>query len=164
MNSYSKQYYEKNKQRLNENSRKRYKENADKYRQACKERYHAVKTDPSFIERNKQNRIQFRKNNPEKIMWYSSKNRAKKLGIDFNIDVEDIVIPDVCPYLGISITKELGNGRVETNASIDRVDSSKGYIKGNIQIISDLANRMKQDATSEQLIAFAKGVLKIHNA
>ena len=97
-------------------------------------------------------------------MWYGSRNRAKAIGIPFDIELSDIVIPSVCPLLGIPITTLYGQGRVQSNASLDRIDSTKGYIKGNVQVISDLANRMKQDATPEQLVAFAKGILQVYNA
>lgn len=96
----------------------------------------------------------------EKRMFGTAKQRAKKQGIEFSIIEQDIKIPEFCPLLGIRLTNTFGEGRVQSNASLDRIDSSKGYTKENIQIISDLANRMKQEATPEQLICFANNILK----
>lgn len=91
-------------------------------------------------------------------LFHSCKANAKKRGISFEISISDIKIPDTCPFLGIPITNIYGKGRQQTNASIDRIDSSLGYTPENIQIISDLANRMKQEATPEQLLRFADGI------
>lgn len=89
----------------------------------------------------------------------SARQRAERKGIDFTISISDIKIPKRCPYLGIKLTNTLGKGRVYSNASIDRIDNSKGYIPDNIQVVSDLANKMKQDARPDQLIEFAKHIL-----
>lgn len=100
--------------------------------------------------------VDYRIANQEKSLYKSAKHRAKNKGLDFNLDITDIVIPEYCPILGVKLTKQHGAGRVKTNPSIDRIDPSKGYVKGNVWVISDLANRMKQDANEEELTAFAK--------
>lgn len=92
-------------------------------------------------------------------LWSQAQNRARRDNIGFKIDRSDIVIPEYCSYLGCELTKIWGNGIVWTNASLDRIDNTKGYLKDNIRVISWLANSMKRDATAEQLVAFAKGVL-----
>lgn len=97
--------------------------------------------------------------NPSQYLWMSAKGNAKIEGRDFTITPEDIVIPEFCPLLGTVLTRTFGVGRVDTNISIDRIDNSKGYIPGNIWVISDLANRMKRDASISQLQAFAAGIL-----
>jgi hypothetical protein len=43
--------------------------------------------------------------------------------------------------------------------SIDRIDSSKGYIKGNVQILSMKANNMKSSANVEELLIFSKNII-----
>lgn len=96
-------------------------------------------------------------------MWLSAKHHAEKANREFTITVEDIVIPERCPYLDIPLIKKELGPRADGQASIDRKDSNKGYTKDNIQIISWLANRMKSNATEEQLLKFAKGILKWHS-
>lgn len=88
-----------------------------------------------------------------------AKRRATKDGRQFDITIEDLLpLPTVCPVLGIELnyagTKV--RGFVDTSPSIDRIDSSKGYIKGNVQIISWRANRVKSDASVEELEAVIK--------
>ena len=86
---------------------------------------------------------QYRLNNPEHILLRRTKNRAKKLGRDFNLTLEDVKIPERCPIFKTKFV--YGDRRL--CASIDRIDNNKGYVKGNIQIISMRANRMKGDNT-----------------
>lgn len=104
---------------------------------------------------------QYLNDNQDYRLYQLTKSKCKKQGIEFNLDLADFKIPDTCKYLGVKLTNIMGTGRVPTNASIDRIDNTKGYIKGNIQIISDLANRMKQDATLDQLETFAINILKM---
>lgn len=96
----------------------------------------------------------------------NSRCNARKNGVEHNIKVADISLPVICKYLGIRIdyrsVSERGNLRSWRAPSIDRIDPTKGYIPGNVQIISDLANRMKQNATIPQMLAFAQGVLRVH--
>lgn len=82
--------------------------------------------------------------NPEKGMLNNARLRAKTKGLDFNIDLDDVIIPEVCPLLGIEIHR--GDGKLCQNSpSLDRFDSSKGYIKGNVWVISHRANTIKSN-------------------
>lgn len=109
-----------------------------------------------------------RLSDPRKRMWHSSYANARVKGIPHTITPADIPLPRTCKYLGIALdyrrADERGRLRSFDAPSIDRIDPSLGYVPGNIQVISDLANRMKQDATVPQLLAFAEGVLRVHGA
>lgn len=98
-------------------------------------------------------------NNPKKKLLKSSKYNAKVRGLEHTISEEDIVIPTHCPYLGIELTVKISRMNTPNMISLDRIDSTKGYIKGNVEVISHLANLMKSFATKEQLVIFAKSVL-----
>lgn len=82
----------------------------------------------------------------------------KKYNLEFNIDKSDIIVPEFCPLLEVKLIRGDKNNYKHTH-SIDRIDSSKGYIKGNIQIMSMKANTMKNSSSLEELIIFAKNVI-----
>jgi hypothetical protein len=107
----------------------------------------------------------YREKNPERIIQQHAKERAKRKNLEFNIEVSDVVIPIICPILGIPIIKNISETRAKgpsaNSPSLDRIDNSKGYIKGNVTIISHKANTMKHNATPLELIRFAEWVL--HN-
>lgn len=103
-----------------------------------------------------------RVNKPITKILNQAKSTAREKNLEFNLTEEDIVLPIKCKYLDVVLTNTQGQGLVWENYSIDRIDSSKGYIKGNIEIISRKANSMKNMATKEELIIFAKNVLKIY--
>lgn len=93
-----------------------------------------------------------------KILFNAAKKRAKDSNLDFNLDLDDILLPKYCPVLGIEL--KFNNIQACDNSySIDRIDSSKGYIKNNIQIISFKANTIKNNASFadiEKLYFFMK--------
>lgn len=93
-----------------------------------------------------------RRTNPLPRMLLEAKARAAQKGLAFSLTVEDLEIPEVCPVLGIPL--RMGEGqRADHSPSIDRVDSSRGYEPGNVRVISWRANRLKNDATLDELRA-----------
>lgn len=86
----------------------------------------------------------------EKSLLYSARNRAKKKGLECSITEEDIVVPNVCPILGIKLEK-VGGRQHGSSPSLDRVDNTLGYVKGNIRVISYKANSCKNSLTPQQI-------------
>lgn len=109
-----------------------YKENTEQVRNSNKKYYHS---------------------NLEMAMLDRAKRRASQKGWNFNIELEDIIIPETCPIFGVPLV--VGRNH-PYSPSLDRIDSSKGYIKGNIQVISRKANTIKSDATAEEVMLVAK--------
>jgi len=91
---------------------------------------------------------------PLRFMIRAAKTRAKKAGMEFDLSEEDLVLPSVCPILGIPL--EVGKGgHTGSSPSLDRIDNSKGYVKGNVWVISRKANTMKSSASFDDLLKFA---------
>ena len=98
---------------------------------------------------------------PGKVLFDTARKRARANGAEFSITVDDVVVPEFCPLLGIKLAP--GDGVAgPCSPSLDRIDSDKGYIPGNVWVLSHKANRMKQNATVAELVTFAEAVLRIH--
>lgn len=96
---------------------------------------------------------------PEYRMWSAAKLRAKKNKIKFLINLENVKIPEFCPLLGIKI--EVGISKWQSSSpSLDRINSSEGYVLGNVWVISHRANTIKNDACLEELRLIVKGLEK----
>lgn len=90
----------------------------------------------------------YRKRKPAQHMLTQARRRAKEKGLPFTIDETHIVIPAVCPILGIKMESNWGVARPTDNSpSLDRVDNAKGYTPDNIIVISNRANTLKRDGT-----------------
>lgn len=88
----------------------------------------------------------------EHVLYWNARNRAKAQGTEFAITKDDIVVPATCPVLGLPL--KVGTGSANAGSpSLDRIDPSKGYVRGNIRVISHKANTIKSDATLEDLRA-----------
>jgi hypothetical protein len=97
--------------------------------------------------------------NPHKKMFMHARQRAERLGLEFNLTFDDIVIPEKCPLLGVSFIPGT-KGNYEYTTSLDKIDPTKGYTPGNVWVISKKANSMKNNATLEELRTFVENVSK----
>ncbi len=87
----------------------------------------------------------------EKRLLYSARNRAKKKNQECTITEADIVVPEFCPIFNIKMYRVPGRKQHGPSPSLDRIDNSKGYITGNVRVISYKANACKNDMTPQQL-------------
>lgn len=127
-----------------------------KYNKENKAAYDLVYRAENREKRLAQMRI-WKQNNPAHSLWLNCRSRATKNGIEFTITKEDIVIPEFCPILGIKM--QIGGNRWNS-PSVDRINPSLGYTKGNIAVISYRANKIKTDATPQELSAIVDWLRK----
>jgi hypothetical protein len=87
----------------------------------------------------------------------AAKSRAKRYGIPCDITVDDIDWPTHCPILGVELdySRTAPGERQQRNCfpTLDRRDNALGYVAGNVFAISHRANRIKSDATADELRA-----------
>ena len=90
-----------------------------------------IKLCPEYKQEIQQIKEKSRHNNFEAEIYRKCRYRAEQRGIEFNLELSDIVIPEICPILEVPLV--FGNKEnYEYSPSIDRIDNSKGYVKGNI--------------------------------
>jgi hypothetical protein len=85
----------------------------------------------------------------QRIKFRNKKSFAKGKGVPFTIEFGEITWPTHCPALGLELDY-FAESRQENSPSFDQIDPGVGYVKGNVQILSWRANRIKNDGTEEE--------------
>lgn len=132
-------------------------EKRERWRQYSRERYH--KNRDAILKKQKKYRKTL--DNPAMVMLRGARKRAKMRGVACTITVHDIVVPDKCPILGIKLVAGKRKKR-HGSYSLDRIVPELGYVAGNIIVMSDLANTMKNAASKEMLLRFCRNAPKIY--
>ena len=93
-----------------------------------------------------------------KYTFFSAQVRARKRGLSFDKDIPSIELPDVCPVLGITLVYPNGvDGKHSPSSpSLDRIRPELGYVAGNLRVISNRANTLKNNATLEEMRAVVR--------
>jgi hypothetical protein len=151
-----KEYYEENKDIILARNKAKYEENKVEYLEYKKEYY--LEHQEHYSQLSKKDR----RENPAKYLLKNAKKRAKDKNLPIDITIEDIIIPDVCPVLGIPLV--IGNTLEERDSSpsLDRIIPELGYVKGNIRVISFKANSLKKDGSIEDFEKIIRYIKESH--
>lgn len=98
----------------------------------------------------------------ERFCAVRDRSKINGLGLDFNRGYLKELWEQqngLCAISKIPMTALVFCGRVPTNVSVDRIDSKRGYIKGNVQLVCMAVNQMKSDLTTEELLYFCKQII-----
>lgn len=120
----------------NDQNRRRYHRDVDRARE-----YHRKKRRGYYSES--------RDFDPVRWMLDLCRNRARREGIPYSLTRDDLIIPERCPVLGLRLRRP-GEGQAEDSPSIDRIVPERGYVSGNVAVISMRANRLKNDGSAEE--------------
>lgn len=127
------------KDKINEKNREQYIKHKDRFRKTQK-KYEQKK---AILERTDKIRH-------AKYLIQAARARSRRLKLQFSITYLDIPIPECCPILGIKLYK---NNKISYNsATVDRIIPEKGYIKGNVMVISCKANQIKNNGTPDEIL------------
>ena len=104
-----------------------------------------------------------------KQLCQRSRKRSEKIKRRFNLTPEYITglygrQKGLCALTGTPLTRTLGEGHVGTNASLDRIDSNRGYVKGNVWLVCRDVNILKGTQSMPELLKNCRLILERHGA
>lgn len=125
-----------------------------------------VKADPERLKKSREyareHMARMRQEKPKQQMLIRARSRAKQKCLPIDITEEDFEIPEQCPVLGIPLRIAKGWAN-DGSPELDRIVPSKGYVKGNVIVVSRRANRIKADATVEEIQQVASFYTRLLN-
>ncbi len=92
-----------------------------------------------------------------KTAYTHAKQRAEKFKLPFDLTRGYLssILVDECPVFGTKFVFQGAKVAHLQSPTLDRLDPSKGYVRGNVAVISRFANNIKSNATSEQVVRVA---------
>lgn len=151
------------------NNLARYHANADEYNRLAKDRRksnieNARSRDRAYYAANAEKirtRERIRRfDNPERDMLNQARSRARRDGYPCTITEADIIIPKLCPLLGIELKRNMN--KVGFNSpTLDKIIPTLGYVPNNVIVISHRANAIKNNATIEELQKLINNLLAL---
>jgi len=100
----------------------------------------------------------WRDKNRAGVILQNAKGRSRRENLPFDLTIDDITIPEVCPVLGIPLRH--GKQIQDSSPTLDRLIPSLGYTRGNVWVISNRANKLKSDASLAELEKITRAVRK----
>jgi hypothetical protein len=153
----SKDWYENNKEQVKAKAKQYYHDNKEKVLEDVKKYREANR--PLIKEKGKE---YYRRKLRNRLL-NAARARARRFGYEFDLTLDDIIMPRFCPLLGIEMFVTNGvKCSKHSSFSLDRIDSSKGYTKDNVWVISMKANSMKSDSNYEDFKKMADSWKQFH--
>lgn len=102
------------------------------------------------------------------FLYYMRNCRRRNKDKNTEVNIDENYLREIwkaqsgkCPYTKFDLVLNFHLMKKEEKdtrylASLDRIDSKKGYIKGNVQFVSCAINYMKNNMTHDQTIEFIK--------
>lgn len=95
--------------------------------------------------------------------WHRVQSQAASRNIEFDYTIEDAwglyeIQNKKCAYSGVNIT--FSKQKSGNTASFDRIDNSKGYIKGNVQWVHKDVNMMKRNLSEEYFLQICENIVR----
>jgi hypothetical protein len=98
----------------------------------------------------------------QKYIHLMVRTRARKTGVEYTLLQEDIPVVYKCPVFGYDLMAHEGSPQ-NNSFSLDKIDPKKGYVKGNVQVVSFRANNLKNSLRPEEAMAFVKWILSLYD-
>lgn len=106
---------------------------------------------PDVVNRHAAIQAQKWRDNVPLYLWKRAKERAKKNALPFSITPDDLLVPTHCPVLGIPLSRQREQNR-DCSPTVDRFIPERGYVVGNVAVISYRANSLKRDGTLSEFL------------
>lgn len=135
------------------------------YRNLCKSCLSSInaarREDPEYRDKVAAQRRTKHRTDPRTSMLSNARVRAKAQGVPFDLTLDDFVVPKVCPAMGIDLF--VGGTTCPNSPTLDKIKPELGYVPGNVVVVSHMANRIKSNATPEQLLRVASYYGGLHD-